>query len=172
MPVLSHSKAAVSSRPGSRGRCCLLLVLSPHSCISNSFSLGQCCCVNTNKTKLLLLKKKRKINPLQRRISLCRWALPHILFILLIFPSALTTSSRFTLIRWSLKLCSFLSCNQEDLIQCTEPDSLQVTTKDMDSTLSKASRAIKKTSKKVIVCSFDYKVSTAHICWAASLCSG
>lgn len=42
-----------------------------------------------------------------------------------------------------------LSCKQEDLIQCTDPDSLQVSTKDMDSTLSKASRAIKKTSKKV-----------------------
>lgn len=38
---------------------------------------------------------------------------------------------------------------QEDLIQCTEPDSVQVSTKDMDSTLSKASRVIKKTSKKV-----------------------
>ncbi|XP_038855426.1 protein ECT2-like isoform X3 [Salvelinus namaycush] len=37
----------------------------------------------------------------------------------------------------------------EDLIQCTEPDSVQVSTKDMDSTLSKASRVIKKTSKKV-----------------------
>ncbi|XP_034737350.1 protein ECT2 isoform X3 [Etheostoma cragini] len=37
----------------------------------------------------------------------------------------------------------------EDLIQCTDPNSLQVNTKDMDSTLSKASRAIKKTSKKV-----------------------
>lgn len=44
-----------------------------------------------------------------------------------------------------------LSCKQEDLIQCTDPDSLQVSTKDMDSTLSKASRAIKKTSKKVKV---------------------
>lgn len=38
---------------------------------------------------------------------------------------------------------------QEDLIQCTDPDTLQVSTKDMDSTLSRASRAIKKTSKKV-----------------------
>lgn len=50
---------------------------------------------------------------------------------------------------WSLRLYCCLSCNQEDLIQCTDPDSLQVSTKDMDSTLSKASRAIKKTSKKV-----------------------
>lgn len=44
-----------------------------------------------------------------------------------------------------------LVLQQEDLIQCTDPDSLQVSTKDMDSTLSKASRAIKKTSKKVKV---------------------
>lgn len=43
----------------------------------------------------------------------------------------------------------FVFYNQENLIQCTEPDSVQVSTKDMDSTLSKASRAIKKTSKKV-----------------------
>lgn len=39
--------------------------------------------------------------------------------------------------------------NQENLIQSTDPDSLQVSTKDVDSTLSKASRAFKKTSKKV-----------------------
>lgn len=39
--------------------------------------------------------------------------------------------------------------NKENLIQSTDPDSLQVSTKDMDSTLSKASRAFKKTSKKV-----------------------
>lgn len=45
----------------------------------------------------------------------------------------------------------FVFHNQENLIQCTEPDSVQVSTKDMDSTLSKASRAIKKTSKKVKV---------------------
>lgn len=45
--------------------------------------------------------------------------------------------------------CLFCFFNQEDLIQSTDPDSLQVSTKDMDSTLSKASRAIKKTSKKV-----------------------
>ncbi|KAM7388774.1 hypothetical protein PAMP_024924 [Pampus punctatissimus] len=43
----------------------------------------------------------------------------------------------------------FNDCLEEDLIHCTDPDSLQVSTKDMDSTLSKASRAIKKTSKKV-----------------------
>lgn len=43
----------------------------------------------------------------------------------------------------------FAPSAQENLIQCTEPEQLQVSTKDMDSTLSKASRAIKKTSKKV-----------------------
>lgn len=48
----------------------------------------------------------------------------------------------------------FVFYNQENLIQCTEPDSVQVSTKDMDSTLSKASRAIKKTSKKVKICPF------------------
>ncbi|XP_043985756.1 protein ECT2 isoform X3 [Gambusia affinis] len=55
---------------------------------------------------------------------------------------------------WLRTLCRHVAnticrADSEDLIQCTEPDSLQVTTKDMDSTLSKASRAIKKTSKKV-----------------------
>lgn len=49
----------------------------------------------------------------------------------------------------------FVFYNQENLIQCTEPDSVQVSTKDMDSTLSKASRAIKKTSKKVIMRPFS-----------------
>ncbi|XP_061681530.1 protein ECT2 isoform X2 [Syngnathoides biaculeatus] len=43
----------------------------------------------------------------------------------------------------------FSDCLEAELIHCTDPDSLQVSTKDMDSTLSKASRAIKKTSKKV-----------------------
>lgn len=43
------------------------------------------------------------------------------------------------------------SVSQENLIQSSDPDSLQVSTKDMDSTLSKASRAIKKTSKKVTI---------------------
>lgn len=38
---------------------------------------------------------------------------------------------------------------QEDLIYATDPDSIEVSTKDVDSTLSRASRAIKKTSKKV-----------------------
>ncbi|XP_006802058.1 protein ECT2 isoform X4 [Neolamprologus brichardi] len=55
---------------------------------------------------------------------------------------------------WLRTLCRHVAnticrADAEDLIQCTNPDSLQVSTKDMDSTLSKASRAIKKTSKKV-----------------------
>ncbi|NXY87283.1 ECT2 protein, partial [Alcedo cyanopectus] len=37
----------------------------------------------------------------------------------------------------------------ENLIYTADPDSVEVNTKDMDSTLSRASRAIKKTSKKV-----------------------
>ncbi|XP_041861527.1 protein ECT2 isoform X2 [Melanotaenia boesemani] len=55
---------------------------------------------------------------------------------------------------WLRTLCRHVAnticrADAEDLIQSTDPDSLQVSTKDMDSTLSKASRAIKKTSKKV-----------------------
>ncbi|XP_054646552.1 protein ECT2 isoform X2 [Dunckerocampus dactyliophorus] len=55
---------------------------------------------------------------------------------------------------WLRTLCRHVAntiCRADagDLIHSTDPDSLQVNTKDMDSTLSKASRAIKKTSKKV-----------------------
>ncbi|XP_057688968.1 protein ECT2 [Corythoichthys intestinalis] len=55
---------------------------------------------------------------------------------------------------WLKKLCRHIAnttCRTHagDLIHCTDPDTLQVSTKDMGSTLSKASRAIKKTSKKV-----------------------
>ncbi|XP_031430903.1 protein ECT2 isoform X3 [Clupea harengus] len=55
---------------------------------------------------------------------------------------------------WLKTLCrqvanTICRADAEDLIQCTDPDSVQVSTKDMDSTLSRASRAIKKTSKKV-----------------------
>ncbi|XP_075997610.1 protein ECT2 isoform X3 [Genypterus blacodes] len=55
---------------------------------------------------------------------------------------------------WLRTLCRHVAntickADAEDLIHCTDPDSLQVSTKDMESTLSKASRAIKKTSKKV-----------------------
>ncbi|XP_036378147.1 protein ECT2 isoform X2 [Megalops cyprinoides] len=55
---------------------------------------------------------------------------------------------------WLKTLCRHVAntickADAEDLIQCTDPDSVQVNTKDMDSTLSRASRVIKKTSKKV-----------------------
>uniref|UniRef100_A0A673JPG7 Protein ECT2-like n=1 Tax=Sinocyclocheilus rhinocerous TaxID=307959 RepID=A0A673JPG7_9TELE len=55
---------------------------------------------------------------------------------------------------WLKTLCrqvanTICRADAEDLIQGTDPDSVQVSTKDMDSTLSRASRAIKKTSKKV-----------------------
>ncbi|KAI5614706.1 protein ECT2 [Silurus asotus] len=55
---------------------------------------------------------------------------------------------------WLKTLCrqvanTICRADAEDLIQRTDPDTLQVSTKDMDSTLSRASRAIKKTSKKV-----------------------
>uniref|UniRef100_A0A674N3V1 Epithelial cell transforming 2 n=1 Tax=Takifugu rubripes TaxID=31033 RepID=A0A674N3V1_TAKRU len=63
---------------------------------------------------------------------------------------------------WLRTLCRHVAnticrADAENLIQCTEPDSVQVSTKDMDSTLSKASRAIKKTSKKVIMRPFSIK---------------
>ncbi|XP_061152389.1 LOW QUALITY PROTEIN: protein ECT2 [Syngnathus typhle] len=55
---------------------------------------------------------------------------------------------------WLRTLCRHVAntiCRTDagDLIHATDPDSLQLNTKDMASTLSKASRAIKKTSKKV-----------------------
>lgn len=42
-----------------------------------------------------------------------------------------------------------INFQQENLIYTADPESFEVNTKDMDSTLSRASRAIKKTSKKV-----------------------
>ncbi|MBN3309701.1 ECT2 protein, partial [Amia calva] len=55
---------------------------------------------------------------------------------------------------WLRTLCRHIAntickADAEELIQSTDPDTVQVNTKDMDSTLSRASRAIKKTSKKV-----------------------
>ncbi|KAI1882695.1 hypothetical protein AGOR_G00237540 [Albula goreensis] len=55
---------------------------------------------------------------------------------------------------WLKTLCrqvanTICRADADVLIRCTDPDSLQVNTRDMDSTLSRASRAIKKTSKKV-----------------------
>ncbi|XP_053315711.1 protein ECT2 isoform X1 [Spea bombifrons] len=55
---------------------------------------------------------------------------------------------------WLKMLCRHMAntickADAENLIYTTDPDSLEVNTKDVDSTLSRASRAIKKTSKKV-----------------------
>ncbi|XP_028650424.1 protein ECT2 isoform X1 [Erpetoichthys calabaricus] len=55
---------------------------------------------------------------------------------------------------WLRMLCRHVAntickADAEDLLQSADSDTLQVNTKDMDSTLSRASRAIKKTSKKV-----------------------
>uniref|UniRef100_A0A4W5Q1Z9 Epithelial cell transforming 2 n=1 Tax=Hucho hucho TaxID=62062 RepID=A0A4W5Q1Z9_9TELE len=71
----------------------------------------------------------------------------------LLFSFQLTTEDTMKS-TWLKMLCRQVAntiCKADalDLIQCTEPDSVQVSTKDMDSTLSKASRVIKKTSKKV-----------------------
>ncbi|XP_056214690.1 protein ECT2 isoform X2 [Falco biarmicus] len=54
---------------------------------------------------------------------------------------------------WLKLLCRHVAntickADAENLIYTTDPDSVEVSTKDMDSTLSRASRAIKKTSKK------------------------
>ncbi|XP_024077106.1 protein ECT2 isoform X5 [Terrapene carolina triunguis] len=55
---------------------------------------------------------------------------------------------------WLKMLCRHLAntickADAENLIYTTDPDSVDINTKDVDSTLSRASRAIKKTSKKV-----------------------
>ncbi|NXA80451.1 ECT2 protein, partial [Thryothorus ludovicianus] len=55
---------------------------------------------------------------------------------------------------WLKMLCRHVAntickTDAENLIYVADPDSVEVNTKDMDSTLSRASRAIKKTSKKV-----------------------
>uniref|UniRef100_A0A674HAW7 Epithelial cell transforming 2 n=1 Tax=Taeniopygia guttata TaxID=59729 RepID=A0A674HAW7_TAEGU len=55
---------------------------------------------------------------------------------------------------WLKMLCRHVAntickADAENLIYIADPDSVEVNTKDMDSTLSRASRAIKKTSKKV-----------------------
>ncbi|XP_030351601.1 protein ECT2 isoform X3 [Strigops habroptila] len=56
---------------------------------------------------------------------------------------------------WLKMLCRHVAntickADAENLIYTVDPDSVEVNTKDMDSTLSRASRAIKKTSKKCI----------------------
>ncbi|XP_043377681.1 protein ECT2 isoform X8 [Chelonia mydas] len=55
---------------------------------------------------------------------------------------------------WLKMLCRHVAntickADAENLIYTTDPDSIDINTKDVDSTLSRASRAIKKTSKKV-----------------------
>lgn len=126
------------------------------------FSLGQRCNVNTNETEPCLLTSPLQdegereiktvcVNPATQPLLLLFWQ-QRIMYLLVLITWIAHLRSWFII--QSLRLCCFLSCNQEDLIQCTDPDSLQVSTKDMDSTLSKASRAIKKTSKKVKAESF------------------
>lgn len=117
------------------------------------FSLGQRCNGNTNEVEPCLLtislqgegeKEWRPcVNPTTHPLLQLFWQQSLMYLLVLITWIAHSRS-------WFIILSS-LSCNQEDLIQCTDPDSVQVSTKDMDSTLSKASRAIKKTSKKVKV---------------------
>uniref|UniRef100_A0A8C4GKV1 Epithelial cell transforming 2 n=1 Tax=Dicentrarchus labrax TaxID=13489 RepID=A0A8C4GKV1_DICLA len=77
---------------------------------------------------------------------------------------------------WLRSLCRHVAnticrADAEDLIQCTDPDSLQVSTKDMDSTLSKASRAIKKTSKKVTR-AFSFTKTPKRVIQRAFMASG
>ncbi|KAM6122313.1 LOW QUALITY PROTEIN: protein ECT2 [Pterocles gutturalis] len=60
---------------------------------------------------------------------------------------------------WLKTLCRHVANNckadAENLIYTADPDSVEVNTKDMDSTLSRASRAIKKTSKRFKSISFS-----------------
>ncbi|XP_068599492.1 protein ECT2 [Brachionichthys hirsutus] len=77
---------------------------------------------------------------------------------------------------WLQTLCRHVAntickADAEDLIQSTEPDSLQVNTKDMESTLSKASRAIKKTSKKVTR-AFSFTKTPKRVIQRAFMASG
>ncbi|XP_018120008.1 epithelial cell transforming 2 S homeolog isoform X3 [Xenopus laevis] len=64
------------------------------------------------------------------------------------------TTEELPKVDWLRMLCRHVAntickADAENLIYSTDPDSLEVSTKDVDSTLSRASRAIKKTSKKV-----------------------
>ncbi|XP_075058251.1 protein ECT2 isoform X8 [Mixophyes fleayi] len=70
-----------------------------------------------------------------------------------LFSFQLTTEEPLK-VDWLKMLCRHIAntickADSENLIYTTDPDSLEVNTKDVDSTLSRASRAIKKTSKKV-----------------------
>uniref|UniRef100_A0A9J8BAF9 Epithelial cell transforming 2 n=1 Tax=Cyprinus carpio carpio TaxID=630221 RepID=A0A9J8BAF9_CYPCA len=77
---------------------------------------------------------------------------------------------------WLKTLCrqvanTICRADAEDLIQSTDPDSVQVSTKDMDSTLSRASRAIKKTSKKVTR-AFSFTKTPKRVLQRAFLANG
>ncbi|XP_063772343.1 protein ECT2 isoform X4 [Pseudophryne corroboree] len=70
-----------------------------------------------------------------------------------LFSFQLTTEEPLK-VDWLKMLCRHIAntickADAENLIYTTDPDSLEINTKDVDSTLSRASRAIKKTSKKV-----------------------
>ncbi|XP_040284182.1 protein ECT2 isoform X2 [Bufo bufo] len=70
-----------------------------------------------------------------------------------LFSFQLTTEEPLK-VDWLRMVCRHIAntickADAENLIYTTDPDSLEVNTKDVDSTLSRASRAIKKTSKKV-----------------------
>ncbi|XP_077059143.1 protein ECT2 isoform X2 [Siphateles boraxobius] len=77
---------------------------------------------------------------------------------------------------WLKTLCrqvanTICRADAEDLIQSTDPDSVQLSTKDMDSTLSRASRAIKKTSKKVTR-AFSFTKTPKRVLQRALLANG
>ncbi|XP_051957143.1 protein ECT2 [Xyrauchen texanus] len=77
---------------------------------------------------------------------------------------------------WLKTLCrqvanTICRADAEDLIQSTGPDSVQVSTKDMDSTLSRASRAIRKTSKKVTR-AFSFTKTPKRVLQRAFLANG
>ncbi|XP_043108878.1 protein ECT2 isoform X2 [Puntigrus tetrazona] len=77
---------------------------------------------------------------------------------------------------WLKTLCrqvanTICRADAEDLIQSTDPDSVQVSTKDMDSTLSRASRAIKKTSRKVTR-AFSFTKTPKRVLQRAFLANG
>lgn len=146
--------SAVFSRAGSRGRCWPPSTCHLAAAFLMLFSLGQRCNVNTNEMEPCLLT-----SPLQtegereiKSVSVCVCETPtthRSLATILAAKNNVLLRVMFYCIEFEALLFFVLFCNQENLIQYTDPDSLQVSTKDMDSTLSKASRAIKKTSKKV-----------------------
>ncbi|XP_059393403.1 protein ECT2-like isoform X4 [Carassius carassius] len=77
---------------------------------------------------------------------------------------------------WLKTLCrqvanTICRADAEDLIQSADPDSFQVNTKDMDSTLSRASRAFKKTSKKVTR-AFSFTKTPKRVLQRAFLANG